>query len=193
MGCVLGPGFAFRIWTPPRPPRREIYHLVLSFTETHLFFSFSVLVGLLWNPLWPPFGHLDLGFPRPQTGSEPPFSGEEGSGSKKLHVPLSWKREFSVKNSPFFCKGTQRKWGFFDRKLPFPARVRVEGHGGFWTPKPSLIESNWRKRIETGWHWLKLTEIDWHWQNLTKTDSKWLTLIKIDWHCLKRLWLLEIG
>ena len=80
---------------------------------------------------------LELGFPRPQTGPKTHFLEKRVSGSKNPHFP-SWKREFSVKKSPFFYKGTQGKWGFFDRKLPFPGRVRARGNGGFWTPKPSF-------------------------------------------------------
>ena len=44
----------------------------------------------------------------------------------------------TVQKSPFFYKGTHRKWGFLDRKLPFPAFVRARGNGGFWAPKPSF-------------------------------------------------------
>ena len=79
--------------------------------------------------------------PDPRQAPNPHFLEKRDSGSKNPPFPSSWKREFSVKKSPFFCKGTQRKWGFFDRKLPSAARVRAEGNGGFWTPKPSFPEN----------------------------------------------------
>ena len=57
------------------------------------------------------------------------------SGSKIPHLSSAWKREFSVKKSPLFLQGNTGKWGFFDRKLPFPGREEM---GDFWTPKPSF-------------------------------------------------------
>ena len=53
-------------------------------------------------------------------------------------IPISWKRGFRGPKSPFFYKRTHRKWGFFGRKLPFPACVRATGNGGFRAPKPSF-------------------------------------------------------
>ena len=41
--------------------------------------------------------------------------------------PRPWKWEFSVKQIPFFYKGTHARWGFFDRKLPFPAAFVISG------------------------------------------------------------------
>ena len=71
-------------------------------------------------------------------GLKSPFSGKEGFGVQKTHFPSFWKREFSHKKSLFLYKGTHKKWGFLDRKLPFPAFVRARGNGGLWTPKPSF-------------------------------------------------------
>ena len=71
-----------------------------------------------------------LRFPWPQTGPESPFSGKEGFGVQKFPFPLSLEKGVFGQKSPLFCKGTQRKWGFLDQKLPFPARVRAEGNGG---------------------------------------------------------------
>ena len=52
-----------------------------------------------------------LGCPRPQTGAR---------------IPISWKRGFRGPK-----KGPQWKWGFFVRRLPFPACVKAKGNGGF--------------------------------------------------------------
>ena len=77
--------------------------------------------------------HLFWDSPDPRQGPESPFPGV--SGSKNPNFPSFWKREFSVKKSPFFYKGTHRKWGVLDRKLPFPAFVRARGNGGFLDPE----------------------------------------------------------
>ena len=52
--------------------------------------------------------------------------------------PFPGKGSFLSKNPLFSTRGTHRKWGFLDRKLPFPGLVRARGNGGFWTPKPSF-------------------------------------------------------
>ena len=79
--------------------------------------------------------------------ANPHFPEKRVSGSKKppFPSPSRWKREFSVKKSPFFYKGRQgesvfpcREQGYLDTKLPFPARVRARGNGTFWAPKPSF-------------------------------------------------------
>ena len=43
-----------------------------------------------------------------------------------LRPHTGWKREFSVKNSPFPLCSLAEKWGFFDRKLPFPGFLDPE-------------------------------------------------------------------
>ena len=80
-----------------------------------------------------------LGFPWPQTGARIPISWKKGFRGPNTPIsPRSGKGSFLSKHPLFFCKGTRRKWGFLDRKLPFPAFVRARGNGGFWTPKPSF-------------------------------------------------------
>ena len=73
-------------------------------------------------------------------GPNPHFLEKRVSGSQNPHFPSFWKREFSAKNSPFLYKGTHRKWGFLDRKLPFPAFVRARGYGGFGPRNPLFQE-----------------------------------------------------
>ena len=65
--------------------------------------------------------------PDPRQGPESPFPGKEGFAKNPIS-PRHGKGIFFHK-IPFFCKGTQGKWGFLDRKLPFPGRVRVWGMG----------------------------------------------------------------
>ena len=81
------------------------------------------------------------------------------SGSKNPISPRPGKGSFLSKNPLFSTRGTHGKWGSFDRKLPFPARVRAKGKWGvFGTPKPSfpgngdsgpcLLETNLASRWE---------------------------------------------
>ena len=73
-----------------------------------------------------------LGFPRPQTGARNPISWKRGFRGPKTPIsPRSGKGSFLSKKSPFFCKGTHGKWGFLDRKLPFPAVLRATGKPSF--------------------------------------------------------------
>ena len=58
-------------------------------------------------------------------------------GPKKTHFPSSWKREFSVKKSPFF-QGTAGDMGSFWQKTPFCGLCEGQENGGFRTPKPSF-------------------------------------------------------
>ena len=83
-------------------------------------------------------------------GPESPFPGKEGSGSKNPipHRPhTTWKREFSVKKSPFFYKGTQGKWGFFDRTLLFPGR----GKWGDGDSGPCLGSEEFFQHLTKAW------------------------------------------
>ena len=57
--------------------------------------------------------------PTPDRAPNPHFLEKRVSGSKNPLFPSAWKREFSVKKSPFFYKGTQGKWGLFDRNSLF--------------------------------------------------------------------------
>ena len=85
------------------------------------------------------FCSVILEFPRPQTGPQISISWKRGFRGPKFPIsPRSGKGSFPSRNPLFFYKGTHRKWGFLDRKLPFPARVRAKGSGGFWTPKRSF-------------------------------------------------------
>ena len=74
--------------------------------------------------------------PTPDRAPNPHFLEKRVSGSKGPRFPSTWRKEFSVKNSPFFYKGTQGKWGFFDRKLPFPGRGEV----GVFGPRGPLFQ-----------------------------------------------------
>ena len=94
--------------------------------------SFLAILALL--------DHCDCDSPDPDR-PQSPFSGKEGFGVQKFPFPLSLEKGVFGQKSPFFCKGTQRKWAFLDQKLPFPARVRAEGNVGFGTPKPSFPEN----------------------------------------------------
>ena len=83
----------------------------------------------------------------PDRGPNPHFLEKRVSGSKNSHFPSFWKREFSVKKSSFSYKGTHRKWGFLDRKLPFPAFVRARGNGGFGPRNPLFQEMGIRAPV----------------------------------------------
>ena len=65
-----------------------------------------------------------LRFPRPQTGPRIPISCKRGFRGPKTPISprphTTWKREFSVKKSPFSLCSLVEKRGFFDRKPPFP-------------------------------------------------------------------------
>ena len=81
----------------------------------------------------------DLGFPRPQTRHRIPISWKRGSRGPKTPIsPWAGKGSFLSKNPPFFYKGTQGKWGFFDRKL----HLSCEGEGkwGFFGPRDPLFK-----------------------------------------------------
>ena len=85
---------------------------------------------------------VNLRFPRRQTGARIPISWKRGFRGPKTAISprpcKGWKREFSVQKSPFSMCSLVEKWGYLDRKLPFPAFSRTRGNGGFWTPKPSF-------------------------------------------------------
>ena len=81
--------------------------------------------------------------PTPDRGPNPHFLEKRVLGSKNPISPRSGKGSFLPKNPLFFFyKGTHRKWGFSDRKLPFPAFVIARGNGGFWTPKKPSFPRN---------------------------------------------------
>ena len=85
----------------------------------------------------------------------PPFSAYSKIGipltPDRPRIPIFWKRGFRGPKSPISPR--PGKGSFLpknphfsarehsDRKLPFPARVRPEGNGVFWTPKPSFPEN----------------------------------------------------
>ena len=75
--------------------------------------------------------------PTPDRAPNPHFLEKRVSGSKTPISTRPGKGGFCQK-IPFSLQGNTGKWGFLDRKLPFPARVRGKGNGGFWTPKPSF-------------------------------------------------------
>ena len=79
--------------------------------------------------------------PTPDRRPNPDFVGKRVSRSYNPHFPSSWNGIFLSKRSPSFYKGTHRRWGFFDRKLPFPASVRATGNG-FWDPE-TLFSRKW--------------------------------------------------
>ena len=74
------------------------------------------LMGLIaWQNTQSPGIRASIGISlTPDTGPNPHFLEKRVSGSKNSHFPSFWKREFSVKKSPFFfLQGNTSKMGIF--------------------------------------------------------------------------------
>ena len=84
---------------------------------------FIVRSGSVWRQ---DLAILSWDSPDPRQGPEDPFLEKRVWGPKTPISPHPGKGSFLSK-CPFFYKGTQGKWGFFDRKLPFPGRMRASG------------------------------------------------------------------
>ena len=76
--------------------------------------------------------------PTPDSGPNPHFLEKRASGSKNPHFPSFWKREFSVKKKPFFCKGM----GILGPKTPFSSLCKGDGKWGFLDPE-TLFSRKW--------------------------------------------------